>query len=113
MHLPVPDEFFERIIADSMKIPARLWPVMLDALMACDDADVLRKMSCPTLLLWGDHDALFSRADQDRLIAALPNAHMEIYDDTGHCANWERPERVAADIDAFFAAPVRDAPVTP
>ena len=102
VHVPVPDDFFDRIIAESMKIPARLWPMMIDTLMAYDDADALRAIRCPTLLLWGDHDALFSRADQDRLIAALPDVGLTIYDDTGHCPNWERPERVAADIRVFL-----------
>jgi len=41
---------------------------------------------------------LFSRADQDQLMATLPAARLTIYDETGHCPNWERPERVAADI---------------
>jgi pimeloyl-ACP methyl ester carboxylesterase len=44
---------------------------------------------------------LFSREEQDRFIAALPGARLMIYEDTGHCPNWERPEKVAADIVAF------------
>jgi non-heme chloroperoxidase len=49
----------------------------------------------------GDQDALFSREEQDRFIAALPGARLTIYQNTGHCPNWERPEKVAADIAAF------------
>jgi pimeloyl-ACP methyl ester carboxylesterase len=55
----------------------------------------------PTLLLWGDRDSLFSRVDQDRLLAALPAAQLHVYEATGHCPNWEEPERVAADIAGF------------
>jgi pimeloyl-ACP methyl ester carboxylesterase len=54
-----------------------------------------------TLLLWGDHDALFSRNDQDRVVAAITGSRLIVYPDTGHCPNWERPERVASDINAF------------
>jgi hypothetical protein len=50
---------------------------------------------------WGDHDALFSREEQDHFRAALPGTRIELYEDTGHCPNWERPERVAADAAAF------------
>ena len=31
---PVPAEFFDRIIEESLKIPPRLWPVMIDCLLA-------------------------------------------------------------------------------
>jgi pimeloyl-ACP methyl ester carboxylesterase len=51
--------------------------------------------------MWGDQDALFSRTDQDRFMATLPAAQLTVYEETGHCPNWERPERVAADIAAL------------
>ena len=98
VHHPVPPEFFAQIVAESMKLPPRLWHLAIDGLLAYDDERDLARIDAPTLLLWGDHDALFSRADQDRMLAALPNARLKVYDDTGHCPNWERPELVAADI---------------
>jgi pimeloyl-ACP methyl ester carboxylesterase len=100
----LPSEFFDRIVAESMKIPARLWPVQVDALMAYDAAAALGKLRAPTQLLWGDHDVLFSREDQDRFLAAVPGARLKVYEETGHCPNWERPEDVAGDIAAFVAA---------
>ena len=95
---PVPAEFFDRIIAESLKVPPRLWPVMIDCLFAYDDTRELGSIRAPTQLLWGDHDALFSRAAQDAFLAALPAARLKVYQETGHCPNWERPEWVAADI---------------
>ena len=100
-YLPLPEEFFERIVLESLKIPARLWPVMVDRLIEYDDAAQLSKIAAPTLLLWGEHDALFPRTHQDRVMTALPGAELKIYQETGHCPNWERPERVADDISAF------------
>jgi len=44
---------------------------------------------------------LFSRADQDRFATVLPGARLTVYEDTGHCPNWERPEKVATDVAAF------------
>ena len=98
---PLPPEFFERIVDESLKIPSRLWRPMIDRLLEYDDSVRLSEILAPTLLVWGDHDALFSRADQDRFLDALPAAKLSIYDETGHCPNWERPERVAADITDF------------
>ena len=36
-------------------------------------------------------------------MATLPAARLTVYEETGHCPNWERPEQVAADIVAFIA----------
>jgi pimeloyl-ACP methyl ester carboxylesterase len=98
---PLPPEFFDRIVAESLKIPPRLWPVMIDAIVEHDATARLGKLRAPTQLLWGDHDALFSRAEQDRFLAAVPSARLKVYEETGHCPNWERPEDVAADIASF------------
>jgi non-heme chloroperoxidase len=95
---PLPADFFDRIITESLKLPPRLWRLTIDQMLAYDDTHQLARIQAPTLLLWGDRDALFSRADQDRMMAALTAARLTIYDETGHCPNWERPERVAADI---------------
>jgi pimeloyl-ACP methyl ester carboxylesterase len=99
---PLPPEFFDRIVVESLKIPARLWPVMIDSLVGYDATARLGKLRTPTLLLWGDHDALFSRAEQDRFLASVPGAHLKVYEETGHCPNWERPDDVAADISSFM-----------
>jgi pimeloyl-ACP methyl ester carboxylesterase len=102
IYRPVPPEFFERIVDESLKLPARLWRALIDGLIQYEDESQLRTITAPTLLLWGDHDALFSRVHQARYIAACPQARLIVYEETGHCPNWERPERVAADIEAFL-----------
>jgi pimeloyl-ACP methyl ester carboxylesterase len=102
VHAPVPPEFFERIVSESLKLPARLWRAVLDGILAYEDSDRLGRIAARTLVIWGERDALFPRQDQDRLVAAIPGARLTIYADTGHCPNWERPEKVAADIDAFI-----------
>jgi pimeloyl-ACP methyl ester carboxylesterase len=85
-----------------MKLPARLWRLDMDRLLEYEDRQDLARIQAPTLLLWGDRDALFSRSDQDLIRSALPSARLIVYEETGHCPNWERPERVAADIAAFI-----------
>jgi pimeloyl-ACP methyl ester carboxylesterase len=102
VHAPVPPEFFERIVSESLKLPARLWRAVLDGILAYEDSDRLGRIAARTLVIWGERDALFPRQDQDRLVAAIPGARLTIYTDTGHCPNWERPEKVAADVDAFI-----------
>lgn len=100
---PLPLEFFDQIIAESLKLPPRLWRLAIDRLVEYDDTRELREIKSPTLLLWGDRDALFSRPEQDQFLAALPHVRLMVYEDTGHCPNWEQPEQVAVDIAAFVA----------
>jgi pimeloyl-ACP methyl ester carboxylesterase len=101
---PVPDAFFNRIIAESLKLPARLWGELLGGVIRYNDLDDLGRIAAPTLLLWGNRDALFPAIDQERLVAAIPGAKLQIYQDIGHCPNWECPERVAADLAAFLSS---------
>jgi non-heme chloroperoxidase len=101
-YVPLPDEFFNQIVRESLKLPARLWRDVFDRLLAFDDRDELHRITAPTLLLWGDRDAIFPRKDQDGLVGAIPGARLKVYAETGHCPNWERPQEVAADLIAFM-----------
>lgn len=100
---PLPAEFFDRIVAESMKLPPRLWRLTIDRLLDYDDAEGLAGITAPTLLVWGQRDALFSRAEQDGFLAAVPCARLKVYEETGHCPNWEVAEQVATDISDFLA----------
>ena len=102
IHLPVPVSFLEGVIAESLRVTARVWHTVLDGLFAADDRADLARITAPTLLLWGEHDAFFSRAEQDELVARMPNARLLVYPETGHSPQWERPELVARDLAAFI-----------
>ena len=101
-YLPLPEPFFERIVTESLKMPAPQWRLAFAAVLAYADAASVASIAADTMLLWGDRDALFPREDQDRLAAAIPRARLTVYAETGHCPNWECPERVAADLGAFL-----------
>jgi non-heme chloroperoxidase len=103
IHVPVPEEFFEGIVAESLKLPARVWRRTFEGVMGADDSAELARIAAPTLILCGEDDALFSRADHERLAAAISGARLTVYPDTGHCPNWERPEVVAEDLSAFMS----------
>lgn len=98
----LPEAFFDRIVTESLKLPARLWREVLNGVVAFDDAADLGQIAAPTLLLWGERDALFPREEQERLVVEIPDTRLIVYPQTGHCPNWERPQRVAGDVDAFM-----------
>jgi non-heme chloroperoxidase len=101
-HVPLPERFVERLVAESRKLPARVWRDAADGLVAFDDTADLGRIAAPTLLVWGDHDGLLPPQEQQRLAAAIPGARSRVYPETGHSPHWERPERFAADLDAFI-----------
>ena len=96
---PVPDRFFDQLVAESLRAPARVWRAAFAGIRTMPrDAAI----SAPTLLLWGDQDALVPRTEQDTLLAAIPGARLVVYEGAGHSPNWEQPERVARDIQSFL-----------
>lgn len=103
-HLPLPEPFLEGLVAESGKLPARVWRDAADGLAAFDDTAQLGRIAAPTLLVWGDRDGLLPPTEQRRLAAAIPGARSLLYPETGHSPHWERPERFAADLDAFMRA---------
>jgi pimeloyl-ACP methyl ester carboxylesterase/tetratricopeptide (TPR) repeat protein len=99
---PPSDEFFKGVLRETMRLPAHVWrDVMTEMMSARANAD-LAKIKAPTLILWGDKETIFLRSEQDALLAALPNARLKVYEDTGHGMHWERPERFVKDLQEFM-----------
>ncbi len=104
VYQPVPDEFFDKMISESLKIPARIWRDYWEGVvLAPDHASRLGEIDVPTLNLWGEKDAVFSREDPERLAAAIPGATLKVYPETGHAVHWERPEWVVRDLEEFVS----------
>jgi non-heme chloroperoxidase len=101
-YVPLPEPVLERLVAQSLKAPARIWRDGLEGLLAFDDVAELGRIAAPTLLLWGERDGLFSRQEQDRLAAAIPGARLRVIPEAGHSPHLERPEKVADSLDAFM-----------
>ena len=104
MHLPVPEEFMQRVVSESAKAPARVWRAALAGLLENGRFGGLPDSRVPALVIWGDRDAIFPRAEQERLSVALPVASLRVYPETGHAPHWERPGEVARDLEKFLRA---------
>lgn len=73
-HVPLPEAFREGLVAESGKLPARVWRDAADGLVAFDDTAELGRIAAPTLLVWGDREGLVPPEEQARLAAAIPGA---------------------------------------
>ena len=103
VHRPVPAEFIDRVVADSAAMPARIWKAALEGQMShtVNHAAIAR----PSLVIGGDRDAVFSRAELEQVGHAIPGATLRILPDVGHAPHWEQPDLIARAIADFLAAP--------
>ena len=102
IHLPVPDAFLGRVIAESRRLSAATWKALLDGFVAADPVEALRNTRTPTLLLWGELDAVFAPAERNALAQLLGTAQRIDYAETGHAPHWERPGEVARDLVSWL-----------
>ena len=98
---PVPPEFMDRIVAESLRLPARVWRDLLAGMI---EAPVVApgEIRARTLILWGDEDGVFGRDQQDRLLELIPGARLRVYVGVGHAPHWEAPRRFATELAAFL-----------
>jgi non-heme chloroperoxidase len=109
---PVPKAFLDRVVAESLKVPARVWTAAWSELIATDHTPDLSRIAGPTLLVWGDRDEMMLRAEQEILLRSIPAARLVIFAGAGHAPHWEEPERFAAQIAEFARAVVQADPGT-
>jgi pimeloyl-ACP methyl ester carboxylesterase len=100
---PVSDEFFEKVVSESMKVPVRVWQGCLAGIL--HHAPALEQISAPTLILWGDRDAVFLGEDQDRLQRRVPGAELRVVPDVGHAYHWEVPELLVKELHSVLPIP--------
>jgi pimeloyl-ACP methyl ester carboxylesterase len=63
---------------------------------------ILPDIQSRTLVLWGDGDPFFSTGVGERTRAAIPDAELIVFDETGHFVPEERPADVATAISDFL-----------
>jgi non-heme chloroperoxidase len=100
---PVPDAFLAMAIAETQKVPARVFRSATTGLMVRDHALTGARYQGPTLIVWGDLDAFALRADQDTLVHAFAQAKLLVYEGIGHAVHWEVPSRFVGDLVQWLA----------
>jgi pimeloyl-ACP methyl ester carboxylesterase len=98
---PVPQAFLDTLVREGLKVPARVWREAFEGLLQDDHSAELRDITAPTLILWGDRDAVIGRDQQDVLASGIPTSELAVYAGCGHALHWEEPRRFAADLVAF------------
>lgn len=66
------------------------------------DPGKLASIRAPTLILWGEEDALIPVSAGRWLAKSIPGSKLIVYPDIGHIPMEEAPDRSAADVGAFL-----------
>jgi len=72
------------------------------ASLASDLAAQAAAVQCPTLVLWGEFDAIVPLEVGHRLAELIPSARFEVLAGTGHQPQWEAPDAFHAAVRAFL-----------
>jgi non-heme chloroperoxidase len=97
---PLPADFITAVVDESRRVPARAWTGCLDGMLR--HSPVLERISCPTVLLWGDRDSVFCRAEQEELRCRIPGAELRIASGVGHAYHWEAPGEFVTELGSLL-----------
>lgn len=101
---PVGAEFFATVVAESARLPLRIWRAAMREIVSYDDFDQLQEIVAPTIVYWGEGDGFSTYEQQQELASVIPNAELRIYAGAGHSLHWEEPKRFATDLANFVGA---------
>jgi non-heme chloroperoxidase len=99
---PVPSEFFEMVVEESLKLPARVWREAFKGLIEDDFSGELRRITAPTRLFWGDLDRYATRAQQELILSSIHGSELVTFNGFDHALHWEDPARFAWELKAFL-----------
>ena len=99
VHAPVPEPFMEAIIANSRRVPARIWKDVMQGLI---EGEInLSRPDIRTLVLGGRQDAVFSAMEQMVLARQFPRGELHLVDGVGHTLHWEQPATFVSALVRF------------
>jgi pimeloyl-ACP methyl ester carboxylesterase len=73
-----------------------------------DPVPMLQRITAPTLLLWGDADAMIPIANAADYLRALPNARLVTLPRVGHIPQEEAPDAALAVVEKFLDQDLHD-----
>lgn len=70
---------------------------------AVADAERLKSLKLPVLILQGLADQIVAAEDAQRFAATIPDAELQVYEDLGHLPHHENPDETLQDLRAFLS----------
>ncbi|MFD1513985.1 alpha/beta fold hydrolase [Halomarina rubra] len=91
------DEMYER----TARTPTEAATAVLTDMARTDLRPALAAIDVPTLLCYGERSAVFPGDVGGWLEATIPDAELVRFEESGHCPQWEEPEKFNAELTAF------------
>ena len=98
---PIAPALLDTYVAESLKVPARVWKATFREFLDTDFSPALGRISAPTLIIAAGKDSFSRRQERDALAAGIRGAVVKDYLGAGHAMHWEEPARVARDVADF------------
>jgi proline iminopeptidase len=100
-HVDTPAEAYHERTKD---LPVRIRPLKTFNDKEAATMDLrphLKKITVPTLVIVGQHDFITNVTMAEEIVKHIPNARLEIFEDSGHYAFVEEPEKFYRVIKGF------------
>ena len=78
-----------------------------------DLTPILRNISAPTLVLVGEHDWVCGPVWAHHIAAHTPDARLHIFHESGHCPQYEEPDRFVRVVEDWLTAAGKTTPEPP
>ena len=102
-----PDSISRELLWENL-LPALNSPGYLDAFTNLAGYDIrhrLEEIADPTLIVWGRNDRVVPVPAALSYERRIPDSRLEIFDETGHVPQLERPVRFNRSLERFLAEP--------
>lgn len=80
-------------------------------ILLTDAREQLQRITAPTLLVWGDHDALVPLRYGEMMHELIPDSRLVVLEGASHVAMWDEPAGFNREVGAFLAE-VERSPLT-
>jgi pimeloyl-ACP methyl ester carboxylesterase len=95
--------FLPILAYDALRAGPRTLLRMSRELLTHDLRDELRRVTAPTLLIWGRRDSLVPPSLGHKMRKEIGHAELRIFDIAGHVVMYDRPAAFNREVLAFFA----------
>lgn len=101
--IPEQADFFAQLVEDAANMALPAFTEIATSLSQWNRFTDAKRLTLPTLLLWGDQDSIVSRDAMTRTLLAIPGAgNLEILHRVGHTPQIEAPLTLAEKIIEFI-----------
>lgn len=98
-----PEKIAQRIASVTFRYQTHNWAFSRN-IPNFDITGRLHEIKCPTLIVVGRHDWITPVAASEEIAAGIPNARLEIFENSGHSPQLEENEKFVAMVREFLAS---------